>query len=365
MEEEKVYLNAFNVVSDNDYVLMAACKRFAETYRRAWELFTGVKCSATDMGYSNSERFSTLQGIARNTDPFGEYARLGQQGVSLLLLGEDGYPSSLFDLPQPPLGLYVHGDLGFIAKQDNALAVVGTRMCTPYGKVVCERLIPDLARRGIIIVSGLALGIDTLAHSLAVQNGGATLAVLGSGLGRLYPSQNRKLAEDIIGSGGAVVSEYHLTTSPFKFNFPRRNRIVAALSRATLVVEAPEKSGALITTTHALEMGRDVFTVPGAINSTSSFGTNKLIKDGALIATNPEDILQYFGLNTQLDKSGVELDDQEMEVVKVLDRNGGSMQTDALCVEFSDKGVTYIISLLTQLELKDVVRVEGTRIIKI
>jgi len=365
MEEEKVYLNAFNSVTDNDYALISACKKFAGTYVRAWELFVALKCGAKDLGHSTDERVSRLQALAQKLDPYGEYAKLGQQGVFLLLPEDEEYPLSLADLPQPPLGLYVRGAISSVITQNKVLSVVGTRMCTPYGKVVCERIVPDVARNGIVVVSGLALGIDALAHSLTVSNRGVTIAVLGSGLGRLYPSQNRRLSEEILGLGGALISEYHLNTEPLRFNFPRRNRIVAALSRATFVVEAPEKSGSLITAMCALEIGRDVFAVPGAINSENSFGTNKLIKDGALIATSSEDILQYFGLNTQLDKSGAELDDQEMEVVKVLDRNGGSMHTDALCVEFSDKGVTSIISLLTRLELKDVVRVEGTRIIKI
>ena len=373
MEEEKVYLNALNVATDNDYPLIVACKEFAGTYRRAWEFFVGLKCNIRNVRAalrlskerSTDDRVVELQTFALKVDPYVEYNRLEQFGVVLFLPEDEGYPLSLADLPQPPLGLYVRGDIHSVITQDKVLAVVGTRMCTPYGKVVCERIIPDVVCNGVTIISGLALGIDALAHSLTVHDHGITVAVLGSGLGRLYPSQNKRLSEEILDFGGALISEYHLLTEPFKFNFPRRNRIVAALSRATLVVEAPEKSGSLITATHALEIGRDVFAVPGAINSENSFGTNKLIKDGALIATSSLDVLQYFGLNTQLDKSGVELDDQEMEVIKILDRNGGSMHTDALCVEFSNKGITYIISLLTQLELKDVVKVEGTRIIKL
>jgi len=373
MEEEKVYLNALNVATDNDYPLIVACREFAGTYRRAWEFFVGLKGNIRDIRIalklpkerSTDERVAELQSSTEKVDPYAEYDRLEKQDVVFLLPEDEEYPLSLADLPQPPLGLYVRGDMHSVFKQDRALAVVGTRMCTPYGRVVCERILPDVARNGISIVSGLALGIDTLAHSLTVRNHGVTVAVLGSGLGRFYPPQNKRLSEEILNTGGALISEYHLSTDPFKFNFPRRNRIVAALSRATLVVEAPEKSGSLITATCALEIGRDVFAVPGAINSENSFGTNKLIKDGALIATSSQDILQYFGLNTQLDKNRVELDYQEMEVVKILDRNGGSMHTDALCVEFSGKDITYIISLLTQLELKDVVKVEGTRIIKI
>ncbi|MBI5398642.1 DNA-protecting protein DprA [Candidatus Woesearchaeota archaeon] len=372
MEEEKVYLNALNVATDNDYPLIVACREFSGTYKRAWEFFVGLKGNIRDIRAtlnlpkerSTDERVAELRVFTQKIDPYAEYTRLEWQGVVLLLPEDEGYLLSLSDLPQPPLGLYVRGDMSSVLKQDKALAVVGTRMCTPYGKVVCERIIPDVARNGVAIVSGLALGIDAIAHSLTVRNQGVTVAVLGSGLGRLYPPQNKRLSGEILDSGGALVSEYHLFTEPLRFNFPRRNRIVAALSRATLVVEAPEKSGSLITATCALEMGRDVFAVPGAINSENSFGTNKLIKDGALIATSSEDVLQYFGLHTQLDKSRIELDDQEMEVIKILDRNGGSMHTDALCVEFSDKEITHVISLLTQLELKDAVKVEGTRVIK-
>lgn len=217
-----------------------------------------------------------------------ELARAAAAGVTLLSLEDPGYPPLLREIPGAPPLLYVRGSL--IPGDDWAVAVVGTRTPTAYGREAAHRLAGDLARAGAVVVSGLALGVDTIAHEAALEAGGRTVAVLGSGVDQPYPERNRGLAERIIAQG-ALISDYPLGTAPTPGNFPPRNRIISGLSRGTLVVEAGERSGALITVEFALEQGRDVFAVPGTIFSRQSVGTNRLLRAGAAAATSAADIL--------------------------------------------------------------------------
>ena len=199
------------------------------------------------------------------------------------------YPDLLKKIKDPPKELYVFGELR--VKEQYPLAVVGTRKLTDYGKQVTEYFVRTLARAGMTIISGLALGIDGLAHKTTLEAGGRTIAVLGSGLNRIFPTAHKKLAQDIIDSGGAVISEYAPDTPAFKGNFPARNRIISGLSLGVLVIEAPKKSGALITAKLAIDQKRKVFAVPGRIYDRNSAGTNQLIQQGAIAAAKPEDIL--------------------------------------------------------------------------
>jgi len=205
------------------------------------------------------------------------------------------YPKLLKEIPDPPKTLYVKGS--FSNKDKLAIGVVGTRNYTSYGKRVTENITGDLAEAGITIISGLAKGIDTWAHKTALERGGRTIAVLGSAVDSksLYPACNKKLAEKIA-RNGAVVSEYQPGTKSERWFFPQRNRIISGLSLGVLVVEAPEKSGALITAAQALEQNREVFAVPGPIYSQNSIGTNKLIQMGAKLVTCANDILEELNL---------------------------------------------------------------------
>ena len=194
----------------------------------------------------------------------------------------------------PPGDLYVNGD--FKESDVNAVGIVGSRTPTQYGLKACEEISYELALRGITVVSGMARGIDSAAHIGAIKAGGRTIAVMGSGHNKIYPAENRRLYEKIVNSG-AVVSEYTDDTSPLSGNFPRRNRIISGLSRGVLVVEAARRSGSLITTNFALEQGREVFAMPGNINSGRSNGTNALIKEGAKLVESAEDIIEELKLN--------------------------------------------------------------------
>ncbi len=223
-----------------------------------------------------------------------ELERAARLGVTLLSLDDAAYPPLLRAIPGAPPLLYVRGTLG--PADDWAVAVVGTRSPTTYGREAAYTLARDLALAGVTIVSGLALGIDTVAHEATLATEGRTVAVLGSGVDLPYPARNRGLAERIIAQG-ALVSDYPLGTAPIAANFPPRNRIISGLSRATLVVEAGEQSGALITVNFALDQGREVFAVPGPIFFRQSAGCNQLIRDGAALARSADDLLADLELN--------------------------------------------------------------------
>ena len=202
----------------------------------------------------------------------------------------DKYPKQLREIYNPPKRIYAIGNIEILNKV--GIAIVGSRKATEYGKKVAFRLSKDLSERDIVIISGLAKGIDSHAHigSLNVQNG-KTIAVLGSGIKVIYPKENIELARQILRKGGCIISEYPPDDTPNKSNFPERNRIISGLSKGVVIVEASEKSGALITVDFALEQGREVFAVPGNIYSTTSVGTNKLIQQGAKLVMAVEDIL--------------------------------------------------------------------------
>ncbi len=221
-----------------------------------------------------------------------EKEKCERDGIGLVSIYEESYPPLLKEISTPPLLLYVRGKVW--DEGDIPLAVVGTRNYSVYGKEVTPPLVRDLAHAGITVVSGMARGIDTFAHRAALEAGGRTVAILGSGVDQksLYPSQNRILAEEIIKGGGAVVSEFPPGTMPLPHHFPQRNRIIAGMSLGVVVMEAPKESGALITATFSLDANREVFAVPGHIFSKTSRGTHALIQRGAKLVEDADDILE-------------------------------------------------------------------------
>jgi DNA processing protein len=214
------------------------------------------------------------------------------------------YPRYLREVPNPPPLLYGRGEL--LESDQWAVAVVGTRRLTAYGKQVARELVRGLVQNNVTIISGLAKGIDSIAHQIAVEMGGRTIAVLGSGLDNIYPAQNRVLADKIIAGQGAVISEYALGVKPDAKNFPPRNRIISGLSLGVVIVEAGSRSGALITANFALEQNREVFAVPGNINSPASKGTNRLIQQGAKSVLGVEDIPEELNLTMVLERVAVQ-----------------------------------------------------------
>src|SRR2546429_1657589 len=216
-----------------------------------------------------------------------EAARVAAAGATLVVWPDDRYPASLRQIPDPPLVLAVRGTL--VAEDDIAIAVVGARRASEYGRRVAGELASDLARSGVTVVSGLAAGIDAAAHRGALAAGGRTIAVLGTGIDRIYPSWHAGLAAEIV-RPGALVTEFPCGAPPLAFHFPRRNRLISGLSRGTVVVEAAEESGSLITAGHANEQGREGFAVPGPLG-VGHRGPHRLIQQGARLITGVEDIL--------------------------------------------------------------------------
>jgi DNA processing protein len=221
-----------------------------------------------------------------------ELARIEKAGIRVVTREDADYPKNLREIYDPPLVLYVKGTLA--GDDALAIAIVGSRRTTLYGQEMARKLAFQLARVGVTVVSGLARGIDTAAHKGALQAKGRTVAVIGCGIDLMYPAENKKLADEIIAKGGAVVTEFPFGVAPDRQNFPMRNRIISGWSMGVVVVEANLKSGALITVGQAAEQGRQVFAVPGRADSILSRGTNKLIKDGAKLTEDVEDILSEF-----------------------------------------------------------------------
>jgi DNA processing protein len=233
--------------------------------------------------------------FARRFDEAAYLARLQEAGVRWIARSAPDFPPLLHAIHDPPPGLFVRGETGVDLLRRPAVAVVGARSCSPYGAQVARLLGRELAAAGLLVISGLARGVDGEAHRGALESGGATVAVLGCGIDRDYPAAHRELAGRIR-ADGLTVSEYAPGVEPAPWRFPARNRIIAGLSAATVVVEARDRSGALITADLALEEGREVFAVPGEITSALSSGTNDLLKLGASPLTASSDVLDVFGL---------------------------------------------------------------------
>jgi DNA processing protein len=275
--------------------------RLARLLERFGDAETAWRASPLDLAGAGLDRraIESLLTLRQKADPTRAWRKIEASGATVLTLDDPAYPDRLREIADAPPVLYVNGTL--TEADDWAIAIVGTRRATPYGLQVTERLAGDVAAAGVTIVSGLALGVDTYAHRAALARGGRTIAVLGSGIDRIYPGENRGLAQRIAAQG-AVISEFPLGAMPDAVNFPRRNRIVSGLARATLVVEADHKSGAMITANVAAEQGRDVFAVPGSILSPLSAGPNQLIKEGARVVTEAADILDELHLTAVVEQ---------------------------------------------------------------
>lgn len=285
--------------------------------------------------------------------------QLAASDVTLLTIDDAAYPRLLRAIDTPPPLLYVRGALH--QHDEWAVAIVGTRKVSTYGREVTRTLVSDLARSGITIVSGLAGGVDSIAHQAALDAGGRTLAVFGTGIDIIYPHYNRALADRIMPQG-ALISDFAPGTRPAAANFPARNRIISGLSLATLVIEAGVQSGALITARFANEQGRDVFAVPGSILSPSSAGTNRLLRDGAGVVTCAEDILEALNLHMLQVQQQVATElllDDPTEAAVMAELSAEPRHIDAIARACGLPAAT-VAATLTMLELKGFVRTVGT-----
>jgi len=283
------YWIGFNIVRGIGPMRLRALLDYFGDIERAW------RAPAEELRSVGLDRRSleSLLTVRTTLDLDRVLEQVAAAGAHVLTWESPGYPSLLREISDPPPVLYVKGTM---TEEDAwAVAVVGTRRVSAYGREATRRLTTALARSGITIVSGLARGIDAEAHRAALKAGGRTIAVLGCGIDRIYPPEHRKLAGEII-AHGALVSDYPMGTKPEGKNFPPRNRIISGLSLGVLVTQAGVRSGALITASYAAEQGRDVFAVPGSILTRGSAGTNALIQDGAKVVLGPEDVLEELNL---------------------------------------------------------------------
>lgn len=287
-------------------------------------------------------------------DPAHYFGTITRHDTAIIDVEDERYPALLREIHSPPLVLFVRGNADIMAR--TSLAVVGTRKPTPYGIAATHRIAGPLASRGIVIVSGLAYGIDAEAHRAALDADGATLAVLGNGIDEIYPREHAQLAEIILHEGGALVSEFPPDAGIARHFFPQRNRVIAGLSRAALIVEAGLKSGALITARMGIDENREVFAVPGPIDQETSAGPNMLIKNGAGVATSAEDLFPPLGLDeaAPMPQNVEIIADSEHERV-VLTLLGSPRHIDEV-VAMSTLDVSVVNATLTLLEMKGRVR---------
>lgn len=287
-----------------------------------------------------------------------EVEKLDKYGVKALAVDDPAYPPRLKEIYDYPPLLYVRGEL--LPEDECAVAIVGTRLPTQYGKQAAEEMATDLARSNVTIVSGLAAGIDSIAHRTALQAGGRTIAVAACGLDMVYPASHVALARDIMAQG-ALVSEFALGTRPRAEHFPQRNRIISGMSLGILVIEANDHSGALITARKALEQNRDIFAIPGSIYSKMSQGANQLIQDGAKLVLTSADILEELNLNMAVQqiemKNLVPTTDTEAQVLGYLTKE--AIHVDELC-HCSGLPAAAVAGTLALLELKGLARQVGS-----
>jgi DNA processing protein len=283
------YWVTFNRIPGIGRARFSQLERFFGDLERAWHAGTAdLEAAGLD-----ARSIRAIISLRPTLSPDGELEMLRRHGVKALTWNDAAFPSRLKEIYDVPPVLYIRGSL--VPEDEWAIAVVGTRRATVYGREVTKRLVADLVRNHITIVSGLARGIDSVAHRTALDAGGRTVAVLACGLDLVYPPENVQLAQSIIDQG-ALISEYPLGTKPRADFFPRRNRIMSGLSLGIVAAEADEGSGALITANIALEQNREVFAVPGSILSPTSRGVNRLIQDGAKLVRNTQDILEELNL---------------------------------------------------------------------
>jgi DNA processing protein len=321
----------------------------------AW---TATECQLREAGLEETPTANLLH-LRTQIDLDAEIAKVERVGARLITLADEAYPALLKELPDAPVLLYVRGAL--LPQDELALAIVGTRKATTYGRDAAAHLARQLARNGITIVSGLAHGIDAAAHRGALEGGGRTIAVLGCGIDQIYPRDHRELAHEIIGRG-ALVSEFAIGMEPEGRNFPRRNRVISGLSLGVLVAEAPEQSGALITASDAAEQGREVFAIPGNIFSSASAGANRLIQDGAKLVITVEDILDELDIahrNVQTKTITERIAPTgEIETTLLQYLSLDPLHIDDL-VRLCGLPITTVTSTLTLLELKGLARSVG------
>lgn len=287
--DDKKYWVGFNLIKGIGAVRMQGLVAHFGDLESAWN---AAPASLAEAGLG-SKLIERVIHAREGVDLDRVWEKIEKQGIRILTWGDESYPQRLKEIDQPPPVLYIRGE--YLSDDLFAVAIVGTRRVTPYGRQITEELSSFLAANGMTVISGLARGVDAVAHQTALKAGGRTIAVLGSGVDKIYPPEHRAMAEKMM-ERGAIISDYAPGTPPDASNFPPRNRIISGLSLAVVVVEAGETSGALITAEFAAEQGREVFAVPGSILAPQSRGANKLIQNGALPLLSVNDLMQALDI---------------------------------------------------------------------
>lgn len=342
-------------------------RKYFGSAKKAWE---APVSEYLKIGFKNSF-VETFENFRRELDIASYILRLDKLSIQVLTLEDKDYPERLKKIDDSPYIIYAGNSQesiksgkstkGIKEMTEVAVAVIGTRKMTSYGKEVTERLVTGLVKNGVVVVSGLALGIDSVAHKAAIESGGQTIAVLGNGLDSIYPPRNKQLGEMLIKSGrGILVSEYPLGYPAMPQNFPNRNRIISGLSLGVLVIEGARQSGTLLTASSAALQGREVFAVPGPITSPMSQAPNFLLKNGAKLVETAEDILEELQMSSkvkfQISKKIIPETEDEKRIMELLANEG--MGIDNL-VRISRMQTGQVLSALTNMELKGMVKYIG------
>lgn len=348
---DQIYWNSFNCIPQTG----------PQTFKKLTEGFSNM-LEAWEASYQDLTACGVLPSVAKEIvkkrkviNPEEEWKKLEKTGIKMITIKHKEYPLLLKEIARPPAVLYWKGD--WQALSVVTIAIVGTRKPTAYGREIATDLAGRLAQEKICIASGMALGIDGIAHKAALEKNGKTVAVLGSGLDILHPRTHERLAYEIIKNGGIVISEFPLGTAPLRYHFPIRNRIISGISVGCVVVEAGRQSGALITARFALEQNREVFAVPGSIYQKSSMGPNNLIKMGAKVVTGAEDILETLHLSAKIANSKentIEADNpEEAKIIAIISLEPTHIDD---IVAQSGLSTTVTNSTLTLMEMKGKVR---------
>ena len=351
--DDKKYWIGFNLIKGIGAVRMQALIQYFGDLGLAWKAAPAELAEAR-LGKILIERVVQAR---EGVDLDKLWARIEKQGIKILTWQDESYPQRLKEIDQPPPVLYIRGE--YLPDDLFAVAIVGTRRVTPYGRQITEELCAFLAANGITVISGLARGVDAIAHQSTLKAGGRSIGVLGSGVDKIYPPEHRGLAEKMM-EHGAIISDYAPGTPPDASNFPPRNRIISGLSLAVVVIEAGETSGALITAEFAAEQGREVFAVPGSILAPQSKGTNKLIQQGALPLLSVNDLMQALDLTRvgehKAARKIIPTDETEARLMNVLGNE--PLHVDEIRNQ-SKLPIEKVSAALALMELKGMVRQVG------
>ncbi|MCK4591925.1 DNA-processing protein DprA [Candidatus Parcubacteria bacterium] len=350
---EHKYYNAFNLIPQMGPARFSKLFTYFDTMENAWSASAGEYKKA---GLEEKVIEKIIQ-AKKETSPEKELEKLEKEDIKIVTIKDELYPKLLEEIHSAPALLYYKGE---IKKDEFTIAIVGSRKFSTYGRQVCSQFARELSQAGLIIISGMALGIDGIAHRECLKLKNRTVAVLGGGINTksIYPSSNHQVAEEIVSNGGAIVSEYPIGTPPLKQHFPARNRIISGLSLGVLVVESAQSSGTLIIAKFALEQNREVLAIPGSIYSMTSKGSNNLIKLGAKLVTKTGDVLEELNLESAIEiKKAREIIPDNEEEALILENLSPNepIHIDQLAKTIKIN-VTAISSLLTLMEIKGKVK---------